>query len=105
MGNMAAAGMVEAGGATPGVLSWHLKSNHYPPIPGDCVGVAAEALRAIAEGEPERPVGMRDVGVHRVYGAEVPAWVIAEAWHLDVFVAEVLGAVAYDEGSDTEWEV
>lgn len=71
-------------------LVWHLQHNHFPPVFG-CDGpdhwtirAAREAIEAIAEddlsrpieGDPERP-------------ATAPAYVIADAWHLDGFLEEL----------------
>ena len=88
MGAMQAREMAALGSPNQ-ALTWHLKSNHYPPIPGDCVTVACEAIAAILGDRPNRRISMRDVGEHRVYGRKVPAWAIAEAWHLGPWIEDV----------------
>ena len=90
MGHSSAVDMVTIAGPGDQALRWHLFHNHYPPLPSGAPEVAVEALRAIAEGEPERTVDVSEIGEHRRFGTEVPAFVIAEDWHLDPFIDAIL---------------
>jgi len=70
------------------VLSWHLFSNHFPPLPEGTLALAKEVIAAFREGEPDRKIDISSIGAHRRHGTSVPARVCAEAWHLDAFIVE-----------------
>lgn len=67
-------------------LHWHLKHNHYPPVPSEMIEPARCAIEAAEQGDAEREI--RTPYEHRHYGYLMPAWVIIEALHLDTFVTK-----------------
>ena len=68
-------------------MSWHLQSNHYPPVPLSMVPVCIEAIDSYNEGhyyvEIELPDGIRYKG-----SDTAPAWAIVEQHHLDAWIIE-----------------
>lgn len=63
-------------------LAWHLRSNHYPPVPLSMIEPCKEAIQAMLEDEPYKLVTLPE-GV-KYKGAEVaPAWIISDQHHLD----------------------
>lgn len=61
MGSLAAYDMAEQGVDIDVALSWHLRSNHYPPVPQAFVATCKEAIRLAQEEdwdeEVELPMG------------------------------------------------
>jgi len=92
MGSMQAMAMadeVEAGGTSlRAALTWHLRSNHYPPHPLFMVGVALRAVRKVEAGEIDARVRLPKGASHRRFGSLVPAWAIVDDLHLDAFISE-----------------
>lgn len=68
-------------------LSWHLTSNHYPPVPTTMIEPCKQAIEAINEDEPEREITLPE-GVSYRNAPTAPAWAIAEQHHLDAFLGE-----------------
>jgi hypothetical protein len=66
-------------------LAWHLRSNHYPPVPLSMVPVCIEAIKACNDGDWERPVKL-PAGIS--FRGESEAWAgeIAKAHHLDAWI-------------------
>ena len=84
MGHMQAVGMADAvrhGTPLAAALEYHLQHNHFPPLPNEAIGIAREAIKRCAAGEPNAEVGTPR-GLH-------PAWRIVQAWHLEPFVDAV----------------
>ena len=65
-------------------LAWHLRSNHYPPIPLSMVKPCMEAIDAMLEDEPYRVVNLPD-GVTYKGDTSAPAWIISDQHHLDAW--------------------
>jgi len=67
-------------------LHWHLRSNHFPPVPLELIPVAKAAISALEEGDPDRDlelpanVTFRDRPV-------APAWTVIQQFHLDAFLS------------------
>ncbi len=85
MGNLQAQEMV-AHTDIDTALSWHLKSNHFPPLPDEIFNVAKEVIEGInaddgMDFEVELPEGCTYRG-----SPVAPAWACVEAWHLDAFL-------------------
>ena len=74
-------------------LTWHLTSNHYPPVPVSMVPVCIAAIDAYNEGDVHRAVKLPD-GVSWCGDTYAPAWAIIEQHHLDAWVAD----------DDEEWD-
>jgi hypothetical protein len=66
-------------------ISWHLQSNHYPPVPLSMVDPCISALNAFAEGLYDTPIELPD-GVSYRGDPFAPAHAIFEAHHLDAFL-------------------
>ena len=66
-------------------LSWHLQTNHYPPVPLVMVKPCIEAINCWFDGdddvEIEMPKGVTYKGM-----TTAPAWAIIEQHHLDWFL-------------------
>lgn len=60
-------------------LSWHLTSNHYPPVPTTMISACIEALDNANEGSWEKLVGLPE-------GVEAPTHAIIEQHHLESFL-------------------
>jgi hypothetical protein len=90
MGSTQAMGMAEA--VDDGMvdlrsaLSWHLTSNHYPPIPEIMIDVAMAAIEAGEDEDWDRLIDLPDGVEHRRYGHSVPASAVIEDMHLDPFI-------------------
>jgi hypothetical protein len=80
MGRLQAEEMAEYATLEQGI-TWHLRSNHYPPIPMEMVPVAIKAIQACNEDNADLLI--ETPFPHRTYGNSVPAWVIGESLHLE----------------------
>lgn len=100
MGYMSALGMAASVGEGLGsfeqALSWHLASNHYPPVPASMVPVCMAAIAACEEEEPDRAIelagGMTWRGGPHGYTRNdppnkfAPAHAIVAGFHLEAFI-------------------
>lgn len=84
MGTLAATDMIHHAGIDR-ALSWHLQSNHYPPVPESMVSVCLAAIDAINEDDLNRLIDLPEGVLYR-NREQAPAWAIAEAHHLDPFI-------------------
>lgn len=89
MGSMSAIGMASA--VNVGVvdirsaLSWHLTSNHYPPLPLDLVDTALRVIDKANAGEWNRRVKLPEGITFR--GSQLaPVGACVDAWHLHEFL-------------------
>lgn len=65
-------------------LAWHLRSNHYPPIPLSMIEPCKESIQAMLEDEPYKLVTLPEGVTYR--GAEsAPAWIISDQHHLEAW--------------------
>lgn len=77
------------GSATDDVaLEWHMKSNLYPAPPRSMIAVAKEAIEACRNEDYDKVVALPDGVSHRVYGTEVPAFIVVEQFRLEGFIDE-----------------
>lgn len=67
------------------VLSWHLTSNHYPPVPTSMIGPCKEAIEAFGDEDYDRLINLPD-GISWRDQTQVPASVIVEGHHLEAFL-------------------
>jgi hypothetical protein len=88
MGYINAAAMAAATDLTQ-ALTWHLQSNHYPPVPVSMVAVCEEAIDAILANESNSLIDLPD-GISWRGQDQVPAWAIAEGLHLGAFIESCL---------------
>lgn len=88
MGNMTARELAFLGNEGLGIetaLSWHLTSNHYPPVPDTMVQPCVEALDNANAGEWDKMVQLPD-GVGYKGGTAAPTHAIIEQHHLESFL-------------------
>lgn len=88
MGYLSTIDMIEHEGIER-ALSWHLQSNHYPPVPSAMVPVCIAAIDAMIEEDPDRRIDLPEPIQWR-HEDSAPAWAIVEAHHLDPWVADAL---------------
>ena len=68
-------------------LSWHLTSNHYPPIPLSMLPVCKSAIEAFNDEDYLRQIALPE-GVSYRGQPSAPARAIVEQHHLDSFLGE-----------------
>lgn len=67
-------------------LRWHLRHNHYPPVPDAMFDPCVAAIDAGNEGDFDREIDL--TGIAQWRGNDyAPAWAIIEGHHLDSFIA------------------
>jgi hypothetical protein len=76
-------------------LTWHLRGNHYPPIPLTMLEPCKEAIDAYWEDNVDKLIDMPE-GVFYKGMTQAPAWAIIEQHHLDAWCSE-------DEETDEDW--
>lgn len=67
-------------------LSWHLGSNHYPPVPSAFVPVCEQAILAAAQEDEDRLIDLPEGIVWKDGRDAVEAWRLVESFHLDSFL-------------------
>jgi len=86
MGNLHAREMAELGADNlEQGLTWHLRSNHFPPVPVSMVPICIQAIDAYAEEDYDREISLPE-GVGYKGLTVAPAWAIVEQHHLDAWV-------------------
>jgi hypothetical protein len=89
MGSVNAYGMAEA--VEDGMvelrqaLSWHLTSNHYPPVPLSMLDACVLAIEYVQEGEPDTNISLPE-GILWRGQQTAPAWAVVDAHHLEAFI-------------------
>jgi hypothetical protein len=89
MGSVTALGIKDAVLDLETQLLYHLKGNHYPPVPAEMVTPCIEAIDAAYEEDYNRMIAMPMVGDFQILykgATEAPAWAIIEQHHLDWFI-------------------
>lgn len=71
-------------------LRWHLRSNHYPPVPESMIDPCIEAIAIVEQsqyGDASRDdhVALPD-GITWKGQESAPAWAIVESHHLESFI-------------------
>jgi hypothetical protein len=66
-------------------LTWHLQSNHYPPIPLTMLEPCKEAINAIRDEDFYREIALPE-GVLYKGRTTAPAWAISDQHHLDAWI-------------------
>lgn len=88
MGRMYAEGITDTDLSLEQQLEWHLRGNHYPPVPVTMVPVCRDVVKHLNDGG--------DVNQHFVLPTpstwrgknSAPAWAIAEGHHLDPWLID-----------------
>jgi len=73
-------------------LLYHLRGNHYPPVPAEMVQPCIEAIDAAYDEDFNRMIEMPKVGEFQILykgNTTAPAWAIIEQHHLDTFIDPV----------------
>lgn len=72
-------------------ILYHLKGNHYPPVPAEMVAPCIEAIDAYYEEDYNREILMPKVGEFQIMyknSIKAPAWAIVEQHHLQFWIPE-----------------
>lgn len=85
MGRLTAMEIAETELTLEDQITWHLKSNHFPPIPKSMVKPCIEAIDAANDGDWEKLVSLPEGTGYR--GLTVaPVHAIVEAHHLETWI-------------------
>lgn len=85
MGYLQASEMANSGLSLEQAVTWHLTSNHYPPLPQEFVQVALDAIEHAQTDEWDALVELPEGVLYRGSSAMRVGNVI-EALHLDAFI-------------------
>ena len=86
MGRMQAKEMRSLLADMDSLLTWHLRHNHYPPIPLEMKETALAAIECCLREEFDDEVDLPDGVVSRTHGKLVPARAVMDELHLWEFV-------------------
>jgi hypothetical protein len=98
MGSVTALGIQDSVLDLETQLLYHLKGNHYPPVPAEMVAPCIEAIDAFYDEDFDRMIDMPMVGDFQILykgDKSAPAWAIVEQHHLNTFINPV-----YEEYND-----
>jgi hypothetical protein len=73
-------------------ILYHLRGNHYPPVPAEMVAPCIEAIDAAYDDDLDLMIDMPKVGDFQILykgQTQAPAWAIIEQHHLDFFIDPV----------------
>lgn len=88
MGHLQAREMAELGADNlEQALTWHLRSNHFPPVPTSMVPVCIEAIDAVNEGDWDKEIALPE-GVGYKGLTVAPASAIVEQHHLEAWIED-----------------
>lgn len=68
-------------------LDWHLRSNHFPPLPLSLIEPAKRAISLAQAEEWDELIELPEGVEHRRYGKQAPVHECVRAWHLDAFLS------------------
>ena len=89
MGSITALGIKDSVLDLETQLLYHLKGNHYPPVPAEMVQPCIEAIDAYYDEDYDRMIDMPKVGDFQILykgNTQAPAHAIVDQHHLDVFI-------------------
>ena len=92
MGSVTAIGLADTTLDLETQLAYHLKGNHYPPVPIEMVKPCIEAIDAFYDEDFNRMIEMPMVGDFQITYkgmTHAPAHAIVEQHHLDWFINPV----------------
>ena len=92
MGSVTAIGLADTTLDLETQLAYHLKGNHYPPVPVEMVKPCIEAIDAFYDEDFDRMIEMPMVGDFQItYKGKLtaPAHAIVEQHHLEWFINPV----------------
>lgn len=87
MGRLQAEAMAESSIGLEMQLEWHLKANHYPPVPSIMVEPCIEAIDLANEGDWDAKIKLPE-GVSWKGLTEASVRSIVEQHHLDAWIIE-----------------
>lgn len=99
MGSMQAAEMAELASLELGI-AWHLRHNHYPPVPECMDEICIEAIMAARAEDFDSEIALPDGVTYRGRCA-APVWAIIEQHHLHDWVDGDYQAKAWIEKGQT----
>jgi hypothetical protein len=70
-------------------ILYHLKGNHYPPVPAEMVKPCIDAIDAYYDEDHSRMIDMPKVGDFQILykgATQAPAWAIVEQHHLEFWI-------------------
>lgn len=85
MGRLTATEIAETELTLEDQITWHLRSNCFPPIPKSMVQPCIEALQAYNEGNPERLIGLPEGVGYKGFSA-APATAIIQGHFLESWI-------------------
>jgi hypothetical protein len=100
MGSVTALGIKEMVLDLETQILYHLKANHYPPVPAEMVTACIDAIDAYYDEDYNRMIDMPKVGDFQITyrgSTQAPAHAIVDQHHLDVFIDS---ADDWQDGSD-----
>jgi len=68
-------------------LSWHLRANHYPPVPLTMLEACKEAIWACNEWDSDKLISLPE-GVWYRGATAAPAWAVVKGHHLAAWLDE-----------------
>jgi hypothetical protein len=89
MGSVTAIGLADTTLDLETQLLYHLRGNHYPPVPAEMVTPCIEAIDAAYDEDYDRMIDMPMVGDFQITykgSKQAPAWAIIEQHHLSWFI-------------------
>lgn len=92
MGSVTAIGLADSVLDLETQLLYHLRGNHYPPVPAEMVQPCIDAIDAAYDEDYNRMIDMPMVGDFQITykgNTQAPAWAIIEQHHLDFFINPV----------------
>ena len=92
MGSITAIGLADTTLDLETQLLYHLKGNHYPPVPAEMVKPCIEAIDAFYDEDYQRMIEMPMVGDFQILYkgmSHAPASAIVEQHHLEWFIDPV----------------
>jgi len=97
MGSVTALGIKDSVLDLETQILYHLKGNHYPPVPAEMVEPCIEAIDAYYDEDYDRMIDMPKVGDFQILykgSTTAPAWAIVEQHHLEFWLPD----------ADAEWQ-
>lgn len=89
MGSVNLNGIMDASNDLEMIMSWHLQSNHYPPVPADMIPICLAAVDHGIADEWDEMISLPSGTLYK--GQEsAPVWAIVAAHHLDAFIQSAL---------------
>ena len=86
MGDSSVRDMIEHAGVDV-ALEWHIRHNHFPPLPWWAVAKAKEVMELAKAGKWEQEVSLAGIATYRGRN-KAPVRAFVEAWHLDAFIEQ-----------------